>query len=181
MLSNQDILTGLLYTVGDEGIEQLTLCELLDVTADEITELVAHFDSRVMRIQKYGSRYFLGVMPELNPYIDRLVTQEVGRKLTQASMETLAIIAYNQPVTRSDIEAMRGVSSDGPVKTLLDKGLVITKQEETRSQQLYTSDYFLQVFGIESLAELPADSTTEHELEMEQFFKSMNDKGDSYE
>ncbi len=178
MLTNQDIMTGLLYTVGDEGIEAETLCELLNMTKKELAELVQTFESDVMRINQYGSRYFLGVVAELNPYIEQLVTHEVGRKLTQASMETLAIIAYNQPVTRSDIEAIRGVNSDGPVKTLLEKGLILTKQEDSRSQQLYTSDYFLQVFGIESLDELPADSTLDQADEMEQFFKSMNDKGE---
>ncbi|TDM13191.1 SMC-Scp complex subunit ScpB [Macrococcus lamae] len=178
MLNHEDILIGLLYTVGDEGIEQLTLSEMLKVTSVELDDLIKSYQSSVLRITKYGSRYFLGVVPELNPFINQLVTHEVERKLTQASMETLAIIAYNQPVTRSDVESMRGVNSDGPVKTLIEKGLILTKQEETRSQQLYTSDYFLQVFGIESLDELPSDSTAENEQEMEQFFKTMNDKGE---
>lgn len=168
-----DIMTGLLYTVGDEGIEAEQLCELLEVTRTELLALSERFRSDNMMIQQFGSRYFLALVPELTPYVEQLVTQEVERKLTQASLETLAIIAYNQPVTRNDIELMRGVNSDGPVRTLIEKGLILTKQEEARSQMLYTSDYFLQVFGLKSIEELPAEDDTQQE-EMDLFFSTLS-------
>ena len=65
-------------------------------------------------------------------------------KLSQAAMEALSIIAYNQPLSRSDIELIRGINSDGAVKTLIARGLIEAKDEEdSRSQQLYTTELFL--------------------------------------
>lgn len=91
----------------------------------------------------------------------------------------LAIIAYNQPMTRNDIELIRGIQSDGPVKTLIAKGLVEPKTNpEARGQQLFTTDLFLNVFGLESLEALP--TTDEEEEEIESFFSQLvNQKGDS--
>lgn len=173
-----DQLIGLLYMTGDEGCEQAVLCDVLQLTRDELSEIVDSYNSAVFEIRQFGTRYFLTLTPSINPYIEQLVEKESEKKLTQASMETLAIIAYNQPVSRSDIEAMRGVNSDGPVKTLMEKGLIVSRQEETRSQQLYTTDYFLQVFGLKSLDALPSDNGTNLQEEMDEFFKSMNVKGD---
>lgn len=102
-------------------------------------------------------------------------------KLSQAAMETLSIIAYNQPLTRSDIELIRGINSDGAVKTLIARGLVEAKEvQNSRSQQLITTDLFLNVFGIEKLEDLP--TTQEDEEEMDAFFSNLvNQKGDTNE
>ena len=81
-------------------------------------------------------------------------------KLSQAAMEVLSIIAYNQPLSRSDIELIRSINSDGAVKTLIAKGLVEAVVNEQRSQQLITTDLFLNVFGISSIDDLP---TTEED------------------
>lgn len=73
-------------------------------------------------------------------------------KLSQAAMETLSIIAYNQPLSRSDIELIRGINSDGAVRTLIARGLIEAKDvENSRSHALQTTDLFLNVFGIEKL------------------------------
>lgn len=93
-------------------------------------------------------------------------------KLSQAAMEVLSIIAYNQPVTRSDIEIIRGINSDGAAKTLIARGLVEAKVEDnSRSQQLYTTPLFLNVFGMTNLDELP--TTEEEEEEIESFFNNL--------
>lgn len=173
-----DKLIGLLYMTGDEGCEHTILCQVLDLEDDELSSVIQSYTSPIFRIRQFGTRYFLMLSSKLNPYIEQLVEKESDKRLTQASMETLAIIAYNQPVTRSDIEVMRGVNSDGPVKTLLEKGLILSKQEETRSQKLYTTDYFLQVFGLKDINALPSDDDTTMQEEMESFFKTMNQKGD---
>lgn len=71
-------------------------------------------------------------------------------KLSQAAMETLSIIAYNRPLSRSDIELIRGINSDGAVRTLIARGLIEAKDvENSRSHALQTTDLFLNVFGIE--------------------------------
>lgn len=102
-------------------------------------------------------------------------------KLSQAAMETLSIIAYNQPLTRGDIEMIRGINSDGAVKTLIARGLVEAKDvDHSRSHHLLTTDLFLNVFGIENLDALP--TTEEDEAEMDEFFSNLvNQKGESNE
>ena len=102
-------------------------------------------------------------------------------KLSQAAMESLSIIAYNQPLSRSDIELIRGINSDGAVKTLIARGLVEAKEEaDSRSHQLYTTELFLNVFGIEHLDDLP--TTDEEDEEIEAFFSNLvNQKGDNHE
>ena len=99
-------------------------------------------------------------------------------KLSQAAMEALSIIAYNQPLSRSDIELIRGINSDGAVKTLIARGLIEAKDEaDSRSQQLYTTELFLNVFGIEQLDDLP--TTDEEDEEIEAFFSNLvNQKGE---
>ncbi|MDU3989602.1 MAG: SMC-Scp complex subunit ScpB, partial [Staphylococcus sp.] len=96
-------------------------------------------------------------------------------KLSQAAMEVLSIIAYNQPLSRSDIELIRSINSDGAVKTLIAKGLVEAKVvNEQRSQQLITTDLFLNVFGMKSIEELP--STEEDNEEIENFFSTLTEQ-----
>ncbi|GGB05375.1 SMC-Scp complex subunit ScpB [Macrococcus hajekii] len=178
MADKLNILTALLYAAGDEGIASEKVESLLEINHDDVEPLLNQFDSDVFRIKRYGTKIFLELKPVYNPYIEALVIQQTERKLTQASLETLAIIAYNQPVSRSDIEMMRGVNSDGPVRTLIERGLVTVETAEARSQQLYTTDYFLQLFGLTSLDELPEDSTSDTKEEMDLFFQSLNNKGE---
>lgn len=175
-MKKEDILKGLLYVAGDQGVLQSVLYELLEVNHVQLEELCTHVEYPFI-VKQYGHRLFLAIDEKMNPYIEQLVTRESGQKLTQASMETLSIIAYNQPVTRNAIVQMRGVNSDGPVRTLIDKGLVESIHEaHERSQSLVTTDYFLQVFGLKSLDELPTDSSKEMEEEMDLFFKNMNEE-----
>ncbi|TDM04297.1 SMC-Scp complex subunit ScpB [Macrococcus carouselicus] len=173
-----DIMTALLYAAGDEGVASERVENLLNIDHDEVEQLTQLFHSEVFQIKKYGMKWFLELKATYNSYIEELVVQQTERKLTQASMETLAIIAYNQPVTRNDVENLRGVHSDGPVRTLIERGLVAVRTEDSRSQQLYTTDYFLQVFGLSSLDALPEDSDTESKEEMDLFFKSLTTKGE---
>lgn len=99
-------------------------------------------------------------------------------KLSQAAMETLSIIAYNQPLTRGDIEMIRGINSDGAVKTLIARGLVEAKDvDHSRSHHLITTDLFLNVFGIENLDALP--TTEEDEAEMDEFFSNLVNQKES--
>ncbi|UBH12240.1 SMC-Scp complex subunit ScpB [Macrococcus armenti] len=174
-LNKLDIITGMLYATGDEGIDSETLSEIIQLTPIQIDDLVKTFEHDILDIRKLGDKYFLMTNEKLNPYLQHLVTNSKHKKLTQASMESLAIIAYNQPITRHDVEIARGVNSDGPIKTLLEKGLIESvQQKDMRAHQLITTQEFLRTFGLKSLDDLPNDEhgTTETE-EIEQFFKNL--------
>ncbi|MCD8915078.1 MULTISPECIES: SMC-Scp complex subunit ScpB [Staphylococcus] len=180
-LKQNGILEGLLYTAGDEGLESKQLQEILDVSEETLETLVASYESPGLMIHQYGSTYVLTTKQEISSYIEQLVKQQSKMKLSQAAMEVLSIIAYNQPVTRNDIEIIRGINSDGAAKTLIARGLVEAKDEESsRSQQLYTTPLFLNVFGMKNIDELP--TTEEEEEEIESFFNNLiNQKGDNNE
>lgn len=176
---HKDILEGLLYTAGDEGIESKQLQSILDISEEELKQLVTSYDSNGLMIHQFGSTYVLTTKQEVSPYIEKLVKQQSNMKLSQAAMEVLSIIAYNQPVTRSDIEIIRGINSDGAAKTLIARGLIEAKEEEnSRSQQLYTTPLFLNVFGMKDLDELP--TTEDEEEEIASFFNNLiNQKGEN--
>lgn len=117
-MDNIGILEALLYTAGDEGLDEKQLIEILDVNKETMNELVASYQSPGLMIQKFGTTYILTSKKEATSYIEQLIEQKSNMKLSQAAMETLSIIAYNQPLTRSDIEMIRGINSDGAVRTL---------------------------------------------------------------
>ncbi|WP_414049705.1 SMC-Scp complex subunit ScpB [Macrococcus animalis] len=179
-MSNEkiNILLGLLYAVGDEGVEIDQLAEIIELTPSQLSDIVRDYEHEIFEIQKLGTKYYLMTNETLNPYLEDLVTATNEKKLTQASLETLAIIAYNQPVTRHDIEMMRGVNSDGPVKTLIERGLVVSHEVSgERARQLITTEFFLMTFGLKSLDDLPRDeSMTSDASEMELFFKNLNEE-----
>lgn len=180
-MDNQGILEALLYTSGDEGLEQKQLLEILELNENELDQLIDTYQSPGLVIQKFGTTYVLTTKKDASSYIEQLIEQKSKMKLSQAAMETLSIIAYNQPLTRSDIEMIRGINSDGAVKTLIARGLVESKEvDHSRSHHLITTDLFLNVFGIESLESLP--TTEEDDAEMDEFFSNLvNQKGDSNE
>jgi len=114
---------------------------------------------RGLRLQQHAGKYQLTSAPEVSADIERFLGLEGTSRLSRAALETLAIIAYQQPVTRPRLDSIRGVNSDGVLKSLLNKGLI---QEEGRAEApgrpiLYgTSADFLQYFGLNSLQDLPA-------------------------
>lgn len=128
-----------------------------------LQELTAEYQdnqqNRGLRLQWNRGRVQLTSAPETALWIERLLGLEVNSRLTRAALETLAIVAYQQPVTRPQIDAIRGVNSDGVLKSLLNKGLVSEagRAEAVGRPILYTTtSEFLQYFGLSSLAELPA-------------------------
>ncbi|GAB4469105.1 MAG: SMC-Scp complex subunit ScpB [Anaerolineales bacterium] len=111
-----------------------------------------------LRLQKYHGRYQLTTAPEIASWIEKLLGLETTARLTQAALETLAVIAYRQPITRPQIEAVRGVNSDSVLKTLLSKGLIqeVGRAEAPGRPILYAvTTEFLQHFGFSSIEELP--------------------------
>ena len=115
-------------------------------------------NARGIRLQQHEGRYQLTTAPELAEEVERFLGLEATARLSRAALETLAIIAYRQPITRPGVDAIRGVNSDGVIKSLLSKGLI---QEFGRAEGpgrpiLYgTTQDFLSHFGINSLDDLP--------------------------
>ncbi len=110
------------------------------------------------RIEPLAGGYQMLTLPEYNDILARLLKVRNDSRLSQAAMETLAIIAYKQPILRADIEAIRGVSSGEVVRGLLEKGLVkiVGRAEEIGRPMLYgTTRRFLEVFGLTGLKDLP--------------------------
>jgi segregation and condensation protein B len=113
---------------------------------------------RGLRLQRHAGRVQLTSAPEMALLIERFLGLDATSHLSRAALETLAIIAYQQPVTRPEIDSIRGVNSDGVLKSLLSKGLVqeVGRAERPGRPILYsTTTDFLQHFGLNSLQDLP--------------------------
>lgn len=153
----------ILYVTG-EPIEASELSRALEVSEMELfgalDELEHLYDSeaRGFRLLRFGEHVQLGTRSDYAPYIERLLQPVQKQSLSQAVMETLALIAYKQPVTRAEIEAIRGVKCDYSLQSLLGKHLVceVGRKETLGRPILYgTTDEFLRHFCIASLSELP--------------------------
>jgi len=123
-----------------------------------IKELAEDYQERGLRIQRHAGRIQLTTAPEVGESVERFLGLEITSYLSQAALEALSIVSYEQPVTRPQIDAIRGVNSDGVMKSLLHKGLIqdIGRAEGPGRPILYaTTPEFLQQFGLNSLDELP--------------------------
>lgn len=151
-----------LLLVADGPVAVTRLAAALDRTAGEVEEglheLDADYRDRGLRLQRNKDSVQLVTAPETSPYIQRFLGQDNSGKLSPAALETLSIIAYRQPITRPQIEAIRGVNSDGVIRTLLSHELIeeIGRLEAAGRPILYgTTFQFLQQFGLHALDELP--------------------------
>jgi segregation and condensation protein B len=133
----------------------------MNVTVIEkaLDELDEQLRTRGLRLQKHAGRFQLTTAPELADSVEAFLGLEATSRLSRAALEALAIIAYQQPVTRPGVDAVRGVNSDGVMKSLLSKGLLqeVGRTEGPGRPILYgTTPMFLQHFGLNALSELPA-------------------------
>jgi segregation and condensation protein B len=151
-----------LLFVADSPVSIGRLAEALQVTPAQVEraldDLEATCAGRGLRLQRAGSRVQLITAPELAPSIERFLGLEVRTQLSRAALETLAIIAYRQPITRPEIEAIRGVGSDSVLRTLVSLGLIdeVGRAPTVGHPILYGTTFeFLQHFGLRGLEELP--------------------------
>src|SRR5581483_5697831 len=153
-----------LLFVSGRPLERTELCKLLDVGEEPLRRGLLALErdlvtqARGIRLQRLGEQVQLVTAPEHARYIAALLGLPMTAKLTSAAMETLAVIAYRQPITRSQIEAVRGVNSDRALASLIQHGLVAEigrAQTVGRPALFSTTPEFLQQFGLNSLDELP--------------------------
>lgn len=154
-----------LIFVADEPVTTKLLAEVLDEDRDTvkaaIDELVREYESREsgLQIREIAGGWQLATRTELHEDVRKFLKTRPSAKLSLASLETLAVIAYKQPVTVPEILEIRGVQSASAIKTLLDKRLIVAKgRKETvgRPMQYGTSKDFLVQFGLRDLTELPS-------------------------
>ena len=158
--------------VAAEPVTTAQLAAALDVSNSVVerglNELDASLASRGLRLQRHAGRVQLTTAPELAELIERFLGLEATSHLSRAALETLAIIAYQQPVTRPQIDAIRGVNSDSMMKSLLNKGLILEsgRADGPGRPILYsTTPEFLQHFGLNSILEMPPLAAPESEEE----------------
>jgi segregation and condensation protein B len=139
-----------------------TLGKVLDVSVEQVEaaldELKREYTARGIRLQRWRDRVQLVSAPEAAPHIEKFLGVNNSGRLSAAALETLAIIAYRQPITRPAIEAVRGVNCDGVIQTLLARGLIqeVGRQETAGRPILYATTFeFLQNFGLQGTDELP--------------------------
>lgn len=161
-----------LLFVAPEPVTTAQLAAVLDVAPSVIerglNELDASLSSRGLRLQRHAGRFQLTTAPDLAELIERFLGLEATTHLSRAALETLAIIAYQQPVTRPQIDAIRGVNSDSMMKSLLHKGLILEsgRADGPGRPILYsTTPEFLQHFGLNSILEMPPLAKPEEEGE----------------
>ncbi|MEU8380757.1 SMC-Scp complex subunit ScpB [Streptosporangium sp. NPDC048865] len=149
--------------VVDEPVAEVTLAQVLERPVHEvgrvIRELSAEYTAsgRGFDLREVAGGWRFYTRAECAPLVERFVRDGQQTRLTQAALETLAVVAYRQPVSRARVAAIRGVNSDGVMRTLMTRGLVEEAGTEPESQAvLYrTSSYFLERMGLRELGELP--------------------------
>jgi len=154
-------LVALLFA-GESPLDVETVARILELPRAELDEVLGFLRDHPplgLRLQRSGGQLELVSDAASAPYVERLLGLDRPVKLSRAAMETLAIVAYRQPVTRGDVEALRGVNSDSAITTLLNRGLIAEagRRETVGRPALYaTTSEFLQQLGIDSLDALPA-------------------------
>jgi segregation and condensation protein B len=168
-----------LLFVASGGVTSTQLGEVLGYPATEIESALAELDllfqaDRGLRLQWHNGRVQLTSAPQYAPQVEKFLGLEATARLSRAGLEALAIVAYRQPVTRPMIDSIRGVNSDGVIKSLLSKGLIqeIGRSEGPGRPILYgTTPDFLQHFGLGRLEELPPFESAETEEARQELLK----------
>lgn len=158
------ILEGLLFVVGEEGLTLHQIMDILDITNEEAKELISclkekyDLETSGIRIHFLGNTFKLTTKKEHREYYQKLIENPENSVLSQAALETLAIIAYNQPITRVEVDEIRGVSSSQMIRKLVAKGFLkeVGRSEDMGRPILYqTTSEFLDYFGLATIDDLP--------------------------
>lgn len=184
----KSIIEGLLFMAGEEGISAKQLAEITGkdaaIVRDAVTELKAELKraGRGLRVAEAAGGYRLTTLPEHAPYFERLAYTPGRQSLSQAALETLAIIAYRQPITRVEIEEIRGVKSERALHSLVNKDLIeeVGRAEAIGRPILYgTTKSFLDYFELPNLNELPEPADVDEKDLLEEQTQMLFEKLDS--
>ena len=163
-MNKKAILEGILFIVGDEGTTIKEIMNILDINEEEVKNLLLELkkdyedSNRGLRISYLGNAFKLTTKEEHKEYYEKLVTDNKTTNLSNAALEVLAVIAYNEPITRLKIDEIRGVNSAQIVRRLLARGFikVCGKDDSIGKPNLYkTTNEFLDYFGLSSKEDLP--------------------------
>lgn len=175
----------LLYVAGDDGTTIEVLAQALEIdiapvrqTIEKLKIKLAKDKNQGLTILEYGPTIKLATKPEFSSNIQNFLTGNVGQHLSQAALEVLAIVAYQQPITRIEIDEVRSVNSSGAIQTLVARQMICEngRKDVPGRPILYgTSAYFLDYFGLKDLTELPPLTETgtqenETDQDMDLFF-----------
>lgn len=170
------VLEGLLFVVGDEGLTTKEIKDILEINDDKLNEIIhllqIDYDGtdRGINITVLGDRLKMVTKKEHKEYLQRLIDLSENDTLSEAALETLAIIAYNQPVTRVTVDEIRGVSSSHMIRKLVYKDLIceVGRSESAGRPILYgTTSLFLDYFGLKTIDDLPKIEISSKDEELE--------------
>ena len=176
------IIEGLLYVQGDLGLTLEQVSSILEIEIEEAKQLILSLkqdyieQDRGLRINYLGNSFKLTTKEEHKPYFQKLLENPKNNSLSDAALETLAIIAYNEPLTRGEVDEIRGVDSVYIIRRLLAKGLIkeCGKSDKPGHPTIYkTTDEFLDYFGLSTKEDLPKINILNDDMNEEKdLFKS---------
>lgn len=158
------VVEGLLFVVGEDGLTLNQLMDILNTDMESVKQILSNLkekyekDDSGIRINFLGNTFKLTTKKEHKEYYQKLLENPESNILTQAALETLAIIAYNEPITRIEVNEIRGVSSSQMIRKLVAKGFVkeVGRSEGIGRPILYkTTSEFLDYFGLSTITDLP--------------------------
>ncbi|MGI8315412.1 SMC-Scp complex subunit ScpB [Halobacillus mangrovi] len=170
------VIEGMLFASGEEGMTTRKLSKLLDVEHRQLLSIVEEMSleykekRRGITIMNSQGTLHLTTKPEHASYYKKMIDSTGSTRLSQAALETLAIVAYQQPITRIEIDDLRGVKSDRAVQTLVNRGLIEErgrKEAIGRPVLFGTTKEFLIYFGLTSIEELPPLSELKEQEDVE--------------
>lgn len=183
----ESIVEGLLYVQGDIGLTLKDIERILDIDEEEAKKIVLNLknyyddNKRGLRINFLGNTIKLTTREEHKEYYQKLLEEPTSNNLSQSALETLAIIAYNEPITRGDVDSLRGVESAYVMRRLLAKGLIkeCGKSDSPGRPILYkTTDEFLDYFGLSSKEDLPIIDIVQENDEPKDLYNTIYKEGD---
>ncbi|GAB6929919.1 segregation/condensation protein ScpB [Paenibacillus sp. JCM 10914] len=183
----KSIIEGLLFLSGEEGLSVRQIAEITEQSDGLVGEALEDMKEewerheRGIQIVQIAGSYKIATLAEHAPYFERLAYSPSRSSLSQAALETLSIVAYRQPITRVEIEDIRGVKSERAIHTLVSKGLIeeVGRAEAIGRPILYgTTKSFLEYFGLASIKDLPEPSQFEDNDNLEEETQMLFDKLD---
>ena len=184
----EGIIEGLLYVQGDLGLTINQIEDILEIPEEEAKRLVLNLknyyeeNNRGLRINYLGNTIKLTTKEEHQKYYQKLLESPSSNNLSESALEVLAIVAYNEPITRGDLEKLRGVDSTYVLRRLLAKGLIkeCGKSDLPGRPILYkTTDDFLDYFGLASIKDLPNIELLEEDNSPKDLYTSIYKEGDN--